>query len=87
MARTDYTREQVVRDGQRIYEDTLRNSLETRNEGRFLVINVETGDYVMGEDDVATSEAAHQRFPGAPLFAMRIGDTAPYHVGAGGAPR
>jgi hypothetical protein len=73
--------DEIVRKGQRIYEETLRPLVAAGNTGRFLVINVETGEFVMDSDDVAVSEAAHQRFPGAPLYAMRIGYDAAYRLG------
>jgi hypothetical protein len=79
--------EEIVRDGQRIYEERLRRLLAAGNTGRFLVTNVVTGEFVMNSDDVAASETARQRFPGAPLYAMRIGHDAAYRLGgcAGGA--
>jgi hypothetical protein len=37
------------------------------------VINVETGDYELGDDHLAVSDRAAARHPGGPLFAVRVG--------------
>jgi hypothetical protein len=67
---------------QAIYEDRIRPHMEPKHRGEYLVINLETGDYEVDADDLAASRRAKMRFPGAPLFTMRVGREATYRIGA-----
>jgi len=67
-----YTNEIVAR-GKAIYEQRLQQELEPGNKGKILVINVETGEYEMDSDHLTASDRAVERFPGALLYAMKIG--------------
>lgn len=64
---------EVVRRGEEIYETRLREKLEAENVGKFVVIDVETGDYEMDESEVAASDRAMARFPDHPRYLKRIG--------------
>jgi len=65
--------EEVVRRGKELYETRIRAQVETGNVGKYLVINVDTGDYEMDRDAVAASDRAAARYPDALLFALRVG--------------
>jgi hypothetical protein len=73
MGHPRYTKEEIAARGKAIYEQKLRAELEPRQNGQYLVINVETGEYEVGEDERAVSQRAYARYPGAPLYGMRIG--------------
>lgn len=75
-----WDKEEIVRRGQEIYETRLRALLEEGNRGKFLVINTETGDYELDDSDMAAGARAHSRHPLAPLFFMRVGHAAAYHL-------
>ncbi|MDQ3814134.1 MAG: hypothetical protein M3347_09305, partial [Armatimonadota bacterium] len=63
------------------YEQQIRPRVEAGNKGKFLVINIETGEYEMDADDVAAARRAKAKYPNAPLFSMRIGYSAAYRLG------
>lgn len=65
--------EEIVARGKTLYEQRLRRQLEPGNKGKILVINTDTGDYEMDSDRLAASDRAVKRFPGAPLYVMKIG--------------
>ena len=73
--------EEIVKRGQAAYNEKIRTEVEAGNKGKFLVINVETGEYEMDADDVAAAKRARSRFPDAPLFSMRIGYPGAYRLG------
>lgn len=75
------TGDEVVRRGQEIYEREIRPKVEASNQGKFLVINIETGEYEMDADDLAAAKRAKARFGKAALFTMRIGHSAAYRLG------
>lgn len=64
---------EIVQRGQEIYDTRLRAALESGNEGRYVVINVESGEYALGDDMLALSDRLHARQPNAPLYSVRIG--------------
>ena len=82
MAHPLYNTEEIVRRGKTLYEQQLRPQVEAGNTGKVLVTNVETGDYEMDTDHLAASDRAAARYPGAPLYAMRIGSPALGRLGA-----
>jgi hypothetical protein len=59
--------------GTRIYEQHLRHVLEPAQIGKYVVIDVETGEYEVDADRLAASDRAAAKRPGAPLYAARIG--------------
>ena len=75
------TPREVVQRGIEIYEQRLRAQVETDNQGKFLVINTLTGDYELDANDITAAKRAKSRFAEAPLFTMRIGYAAAYHIG------
>src|SRR3972149_6475014 len=64
---------EIVERGTRIYEDRLRAILEPQHNGKYVVIDVETGEYELDHDHLAASDRAAARRPGAPLYATRVG--------------
>ena len=83
MAHPLHSTEEVIQRGKTLYEQRLRPQVEAGNSGKVLVINVETGDYEMDVDHLAASDRAAAKYPGAPLYAMRIGFPALARLGAG----
>lgn len=75
------TPSEVVQRGTEIYEQQIKAQVEDGNQGKFLVINTETGEYEMDADDVLAAKRAKSRFPDASLFSMRVGHAAAYQVG------
>lgn len=63
----------IVNRGQDIYDARLRDALESENRGRYVVINVETGDYALGDDMLELADSLHAQQPNAPLYSLRIG--------------
>ncbi|WP_395141137.1 hypothetical protein [Armatimonas sp.] len=74
--------EEIDRLGESIYQTKLRALLETpENIGRLVSIDVETGDYEVGDDLLASGKRIHERHPNALLYGVRIGYNAVYAVG------
>jgi len=71
----------IAERGRRLYQENIRSLVEPSHSGQFLVINVNTGEYVVDVDDLAASRAARNRFPGAPRYSLRIGRESAYQIG------
>lgn len=65
-----------------LYEGGIRQKVETEHKGEYLVLNLDTGDYVMGKDRLEVSEEAERRFPNALRYLMRIGHPAAVRIGS-----
>jgi hypothetical protein len=78
------TKEEIAARGKAIYEQQIRGKVEPEHIGKYLVIDVETGEYETDEDGVAVSQRAYAKRPGALLFGMRIGYPAWGRIGLRG---
>lgn len=78
---TALTDDEVVRRGQQIYARQIAPRLEPGDRGKFVIVNVETGDFEIDADDLAASRRAKERFEDAPLFTLRVGHPAAYRLG------
>jgi hypothetical protein len=84
MAHPRLSGEEIQRRAEEIYEQKLRQQLETdENIGKVLVIDVETGDYEMDTDEIAAVHRALAKHPGAALWALRIGYDVMHTLGGG----
>lgn len=50
------TTEEVAQQGREIYERELRHEVDPEYSGRFLVLDVESGDYEIADEDLDASE-------------------------------
>ena len=73
---------EIVQRGKVLYEQQIRAQVEAGNLGKVLVINVNTGEYEIDPDHLTASNRAAAKFPGAPLYAMRIGAPALGRIGS-----
>ena len=77
-----YSSVEITRRGQELYEQSIRNLIETQeNLGKIISIDIETGDYEIGDDLISTGDRLFARHPGAALYGARIGYNAVYAVG------
>ena len=58
--------------GERVYR-RLRSRLEPRYKGQILAIEVESGQYVVGKDELPVALKAMNKFPGKKFSFFRIG--------------
>ncbi len=67
------TPEEVVEHGKAIYDQSVRAEVEEGNIGRLLMIDVTTGNWVLGEDRIEMARRLRERNPDAANFGMRVG--------------
>ena len=74
--------EEIVRCGKELYDNHIRAQVETaENIGKLISINVETGEYEVGDDLLITSRRLQAKQPDAAIWGERIGFDAVYAVG------
>lgn len=80
MGEQRYTPGEIAERGKEIY-DRLRAKLEPENTGKFIVIDVETGEYEMDADGEAASLRAFKKKPHGIRYGLRIGHRAWGRIG------
>ena len=73
MGHPRFSAHEVVERGQKIYEQKIRSKMRPEDIGKFMIIDIETGDYEMDDDEMAASRRAHARHPEGAFFGMRVG--------------
>jgi hypothetical protein len=68
-----YSKEEFARRGDEIYERDLRPHVEAGNEGKFIVIDIETGAYEIDADELVASDRLLARHPDAQVWLRRVG--------------
>ena len=77
-----YPIEELARRGDEIYARAIRPMVERGNEGRIVAIDVDTGDFEMGEDELAASDPLLERHPDAQIWFVRVGFPTVHRIGA-----
>jgi hypothetical protein len=81
MSQLTYSGEDIARLGKAIYLK-LQTQLESmENIGKIVAIDIESGDYEIGNDLLVISDRLKARHPLAEMWAERIGFNAVYSVG------
>ncbi len=82
MQRPDYTSEVVAIRGKEIYQQQIREKVETEHKGKFLSVDIETGDYEIDTDDLSPTMRLLAKRPDAVIFSLRIGFQAAHRIGS-----
>jgi len=75
------SREEFVRRGKEQYNRFLRDKLEPEHKGKFVALDVETGEYEMDADEMAAIDHARARMPGKIFYILRVGYRAADRIG------
>jgi hypothetical protein len=73
--------EEISELGQVLFEQKIRTTLPLSSQGKFLVLDVETGEYEIDRNDLAALKRLRSKRPGARLFVLRIGYPSAYRLG------
>lgn len=76
-----YASQEVESRGEAIYAQQIRDKVEAEHKGKFLVLDIETGDYEIDEDDLVATKRLLVRQPDAVLYGLRIGHPTAYRLG------
>ncbi|HEV7504058.1 MAG TPA: hypothetical protein VGS07_04035 [Thermoanaerobaculia bacterium] len=61
-----YSKEEFARRGDKIYEREVLPRLTSEDEGKYALIDIETGDYEIDRDEIAASDRLFARRPVIP---------------------
>ena len=74
--------DELARRGQDYYERFLRAKLEPAHRGKFLALEVETGDYALGETTVDALDRAEAKHPDSVFYILRVGHRTAGRIGS-----
>jgi hypothetical protein len=83
MATTEprYTKEEFARRGDAIYEMEILPRVTAREVGKFLAIDIETGQYELAADEMKAGDKLRRRLPEAQIWMVRVGYTSTRRFG------
>lgn len=68
-----YSMAEFARRGEELYERDIRSHVEPGREGRFVLIDIESGDYEIDDDELAASDRLLRRRPNAQVWMRKVG--------------
>ncbi len=65
--------QRLARHGERLYRAKLKKILEPEHSGEYVAIEVESGDYFLGQSDVEALQRAEAHYPNKKFHLIKIG--------------
>ena len=81
VATPKYTKGEVCDRGEKIYAEKIKVLLEPQENGKFIVIDIESGDYEIDEEMLMASFRLRERRPDSVRYGGRVGYDSAYHIG------
>lgn len=63
-----------------MYAQQIRDKVDPQHKGKFLVIDIETGDYEIDANDLVATQQLLTTHPNAVIYGLRIGFPAAYRM-------
>jgi hypothetical protein len=76
-----YSKEEIARRGDDIYESEIRPRLKKSDQGKFAAIDIESHEFEVAENELAACHQLRARVPGAQIWLVRIGSPFVYRFG------
>ena len=77
-----YSKEEFAQRGDRIYQNEIRQKVETDNHGKIVAIDIETGAFELAESPMLAVDRLYERNPDAQPWVIRIGPRAVFRFGS-----
>ena len=78
MAIPKYSIDEVCDRGEKIYEEQIKPLVEPHEIGKFIVIDIESGDYEIDQEMLAASRRLRERCPNSVRFGGMVGYESAY---------
>lgn len=78
-----YSMDEFKRRGTELYENKIRQLVEPGNLGRLLCIDIESGEYAIGDDALVAAQTLIDKNPDSQIWCLRIGHLAVEKFGFG----
>lgn len=77
-----YSTEETIVRGEAIYERDIRSKVEPEHDGRYLVIDIITGEYSISDNELSAFDHAERCNPNGSFYVKRVGRTAVHRIGS-----
>ena len=68
-----YSKEEFARRGDVFYENEARPQLKDKDDGKFVAIDIETGQFAIDADELKACHKLRKRIPDAQIWMVRVG--------------
>lgn len=76
-----YSSHEIAERGQALFDRDIRNTLGASARGKFLALDIETGEFEIDDDELTALKRARAKHPGAALYLVRVGHPTAYRLG------
>ena len=81
MSYSDATSETIAARGEEIYQQRIRDKVDPKYKGMFLVLDIETEAYEIADEDLKATDRLLAKHPNAIIYGVRVGFPAAYGIG------
>ena len=81
MPGNDYQIDEICERGEKIYREQIKSRLAPSEKGKFVIIDVASGDYEIDADYITASDRLWERRPNAVAYGVKFGYKAAFHFG------
>lgn len=74
--------QEIARAGREFYERDIRAQVEPDFDGKFLVVDITTGDYAVADTDEEAFSEAEAKNPDGRFHLLKVGRSAAHRIGA-----
>lgn len=78
MQKTQHTKEEIAQIGDDLYRRDIHDKVMPAHKGKFLILDILSGDYEIDQDDSTAEEVLRARKPEGEFYGLRIGYTSAY---------
>lgn len=75
-----YTPDEIATRAKEIYSAEIRDKLSPEDDGRFLAVDITTGQYAIDDEFAGASRLLRERLPDAVGFILRVGHDAAVYL-------
>jgi hypothetical protein len=78
-----HSKEEIARRGDEIYDREILPRLSSEDQGKFVAIDIETGDYALAADELAACDVLRSRLSDPQIWLRKVGSRYLYRFGSG----
>ena len=75
--------DEVARRADELYRREIRDKVMPQHKGKFLTVDIESGDYEIDDDDLTGEKRLRARRPNGTFFGFRVGYKDAYSLSGG----
>ena len=78
------SKEEIALRGREIYDDRIRQKVESNDDGKIVAIDVVTSEFVVRDNSLNAADALLENYPDAQIWFVRVGHRAVHRIGFAG---